>query len=196
MHDKRRRLGGGLLLVVASWIALEFSSWTIGKVLDVSLNTLISIDVAQIHWRWLMPIGLVVVALALLFWPNEKQLKESPSIGFDDLAWEAKGIIQRIDYHRTADWYRRDSLENLVDLARDCLSLLATFQKGGLEVPKFDTSSAEKICVGMREYFARLFPLMRDGHDAEAREAAQNGARYSETLANSFDPQDWVNRKV
>jgi hypothetical protein len=101
-------------------------------------------------------------------------------------------IAERIRHHRALEWFEWSRGENLLDITRDGLSVLIAYEQAGLIVPDFNgIDSAERVCVGMEQYFSALRPFMRDGHVAQVDGMVASVAERARQTAMAFNPQQW-----
>ena len=148
---------------------------------------------AAFPWQNAIATVMALVGGYLAFWPTKKPIKRSRSSEFYGLYVLADHWVEKVRDDRSMDWYEREKFgtENLIDLARDGISLALTFQKAGINAPNFQNPSAEKVCVGLEHYFSAMIPFMRDGHVAQVEGMAVAQAKCALEVGETFDPRRW-----
>ena len=190
----RKRVGGGLILLVAGWLGQESLSWLIGKALDLVSGKVSGVNLAEFPWQHTMATFLALLGAYLAFWPGKAKAKSaSRADRFLNLYIKGDQIVNRVRYSRRLQWYHRGlGEETSVDIARDGISVLLDYQNDGLPIPQFGSmSSAEKLCVGMEVYFSALAAFMRDGHVAQVDAMAAGVAERALSTATAFNPESW-----
>jgi len=143
------------------------------------------------------PLAWFVLAVALFLvmrplWARSGgTVKTSRLDRLNELAEKGSNIIANVRYHRNHSWLGRDRTNGIVDTAQMGASLLISYEKEGLPIPKFNTKSAEKICIGLHSYFSATGPLIRDGHIKELESIAPGIVHHAEQAAMDFNPEDW-----
>lgn len=107
------------------------------------------------------------------------------------LATKAGLLARRIEEYRATRYLWRDRLPSLVPIVLDGTSLLISFEKAGFAVPLLETGEAERVAVGLEHYFSRIYPLIRDGHEQDARNCSTNFAESARRAALTFQPSNW-----
>lgn len=188
---KKRRISGAVILVAAAFLAREALVWLYNQFLDaVSAGVRGGVQLPALEWQEAAALVLVIVGAGLLLWPanNLHEPKRDPLSG---LAYRADDIIHRARYHRAAQWFERDRLEPVGDIARDGLALLVSFNKAGCRVPEFGVKSPEQLVVGLEAYFLTLLPLIKNDHYAEARAASKTASEHAVTIASQMTREQW-----
>jgi hypothetical protein len=191
---KNNKLAGGAILIGSLVLfGKETVAWGWSKILDSISNGAASMAITAIPWQNLIASLMGVTGLALLFWPTSKVKKPSRAGQLYNLYQSADYWVSRVRYDRDLEWFERDrtGVENRVDLARDGVSLALTFLKNGIPAPNFETTSAEKICVGLEHYFSQMMPFMRDKHVAQVEAMAAATAERAIVVATTFSPEKW-----
>jgi hypothetical protein len=93
-------------------------------------------------------------------------------------------------------WLRQETADEVIELVRDGQSLLISFAKAGLSIPRFNTNSAEQVLIGQQEYLSALCPLIRDGHLEDIEAIAAEVAKRAEEVALGFDKGNWLVRRL
>jgi hypothetical protein len=158
-----RNRAGGAALVAAGLIANEVFGWGIQRVLDYIADGLTLAEVTGWPWGGWVSIGLVIIGLALVFWPTS--VGESRT---DQLWYAADKVAAGFTVARN---YSLDP-DALTDAIRVGESALVSFRKAGLEVPEL-SNDANKRGDQLERYFRELLPLLRDGHLREAKNKAK-----------------------
>lgn len=190
----RKRVGGGLVLLVAGWLGRESLSWLFGKALDLVGGKVSDVNLAMFPWQNAIAALLALLGAYLAFWPgNPKAKPASRSDRLLNLHYKGGQIVDRVRYSRQLQWFQRGrGEETSVDIARDGISVLLDYRNEGLPTPQFGSmSSAEKLCVGMEAYFSALGPFMRDGHVAQVDAMIADVAERALETATGFNPDNW-----
>lgn len=190
----RKRIGGGIMLVVAGWLGQETLSWLLSKALDLASDGAGRVTIAAFPWQNAIAAVLALVGAFLAFWPVKA--KEKPATRADRLSalyYRGDLIVDQVRYNRQLEWFERGRGEKSpVDIARDGLSVLLDYQNQGLPIPQFGAiNSAEKLCVGLESYFSAVGPFMRDGHVAQVDAMAAGVAETALGVAGAFNPEKW-----
>lgn len=196
---KNQKLAGGTILIGSLVLfGKETLAWAWAKILDAASTGAANVTMTAIPWQNLIASLMGVTGLALLFWPARKVNKPSRSSQLYDLYQIADYWVSRVRDDRSVKWFERDraGLENTVDMARDGISLALTFKKAGISAPNFETTSAEKICIGLEHYFSQLIPFMRDGHVEQVEKMALHTAERAIVVATNFEPSKWHHEQV
>lgn len=189
---KNKKLAGGAFIIGSIILfGKETFAWGWGKLLDALSNGATGVTLTAIPWQNLIGSLMGIAGLILLFWSLQKSKTPSRAQQLYRLYERADYFVSRVRHDRRLAWYQRDRRENLVDLARDGISLLLSFKNAGLPVPDFQTRSAEKICVGIEAYFSQLMPFMRDGQISQVDAIIAEAAKHAEITCDAFDAETW-----
>ena len=194
----KRKLGGGLLFAAGIWFGKETFSWLLGKALDFASQGFEGMTWASFPWQNALASVMALVGGYLAFWPTGKLVKPSRASELYRLSQRADNWVFRVRQDRALKWFERNNgaiAENRVDLAHDGTSLAMTFRNFGIQAPAFDTTSAEKVCIGLEHYFSDIIPYMRDGHVEQVEKMASSTAERSIIVATNFNPREWHNDK-
>lgn len=180
----KQRIGGGMILLVVGFLSKEVISWLIGQMLDFATGGWTRMDWSAVPWENLALTVAALVGAYLAFWPDRSgpSAEERGRILADQAVW----IVERIKPHRQlASWTaERDPLAQVI---RDAASLLLSFGKEGLTVPKIlDHEDHRRIAAGCQRYFEAFTPLLRDGHWREARDVSPKVAKVAEETATAI----------
>ena len=179
MSSKQVTVGGAIAVAIAGLGLLlrETVSWLVGKILDHL--PLPKSPGGAVNWEiipWLNILAFTLLALGVfLFWRGGKMQvapKISPAQAGQDLGIGANNIAMRLNLHLGiyASAQRvRDPMQTIIN---DGISLMLTFNKQGIACPALSELSADEVAWTMLEFFARIGPLLRDGHLDEAKQVA------------------------
>lgn len=190
---KTRLAGGGIFAAGLLLLGGETLKWGWQKALDtISDGVSGGMSLAAFPWQNALAAMLTLSGGALLLWPAKKVRTVSKAERFQALQARGRLVAERIRHERNLRWFERERGLDLVDIARDGVSLLVDFEKQGLAVPDFaNVKSAEKLLVGLELYLSTLGAFMRDGHVEQVEAMAQNVADRALAVSISFNPEDW-----
>ncbi|WP_067733965.1 hypothetical protein [Novosphingobium naphthalenivorans] len=203
MRIGKKRVGGALILGAAAFIGQEFFSWLLGRLLDLASAGVSGMTWTAFPWQSALASVMALVGAYLAFWPSKRGKPSKPATLADKLylLWtDADNFVDRVRYQRGLDWWqragglsrRRNAAEDTRDIARDGISLLIRFEKGGLPVPKLDGRLyAEQVAIGCANYFETLSSFMRDGHVEHVVAMAPDAAKHAEEVATNFNADHW-----
>jgi hypothetical protein len=191
--NKRKLAGGTFVVGGLILFGKETLLWVWNKVLDAFSTGLPEggVSVAALPWQHILASILTLSGLSLLFWPSGKKERANP---YSELWIRADNVVARIRHQRNEGrWIRLAGGEPVTDVARDGISTLLLFAKQGLATPVFQTTSAERVAVGLEHYFSTMIPLLRDGHIETATACAAEVSKVAEGAAASFKLEKWSN---
>ncbi|HEX8240352.1 MAG TPA: hypothetical protein VF574_11495 [Allosphingosinicella sp.] len=199
--SKRRVAGGAFLAAAALLFGRETLSWAWDQALDGLTHGLSAKSIAAFPWQTAGATVLVAVGVLLLLWPSKPKPRklsseEARAERLRKLSIDAERMVHRIRDIREVKWLRQETGDEIVDLTRDGQSLLLTFAKAGLPIPKFTTNSAQRVLIGQHEFFSTLGPPLRDGHLENIDALAGEVAARAEQAALSFDLETWYVRRL
>lgn len=181
------KAGGGIPRLILTFLAVTFAlSGTLLQPLTTAVPQIGKI-VAD---TFSQPASWFVLMIALFFvvrplW-SRPRVVTSQGISSASLCAKADNLIERLRANRKAPW--RDPLNGIVLTGK---SVLITFEKAGFEVPTFPNYHAENAAYGMLAYFSAISPLLREGHQDEARSYAKSIAEQAEKSAKDFSKAIW-----
>jgi hypothetical protein len=70
-------------------------------------------------------------------------------------------------------------LQNPHEIATDCQSFNTTLRKAGFEVPDINALDLDHQLKVLATYYTNIGPLLRDGHEVEAKQLAAEIAKAS-----------------
>ncbi|MEP6786734.1 MAG: hypothetical protein ABI898_13500 [Sphingomonadales bacterium] len=205
MDGKRLTIGAGIAAFGTAFgvIFREALGWLVGKVLD--RLPLPRSAANAVNWDaipWLNMLAFALLALGVyLFWRGGRM--QSAKSGkprtreelLRSLYHQGSNIVDRVRHYRRQRWLGGDNGNEIIDTAKDGISLLLTYAKEGLVVPEFTSQDAAEICIGLDMYFSTIGPLMRDGHLPQIQASMGTIAKNAENAALSFNPGDWYVRQ-
>ena len=109
------------------------------------------------------------------------------------LAQRGFQIVATIRHHRGLALWRvgQAELDGLVDTVRAGASLLVSIDKFGIETPRFQTDSAERMAIGLLSYLPNICQLLWDGHLDVAQAKAREMADIAQAAAAQFNMNNW-----
>lgn len=183
----KKQIGGGLLLTAALFIGRESIAWLLGKVFDFVSNGTANVTLASFPWQNAAATCLALIGAYLAFWPGAKPAEPSPEAEARLLAHTADRMTVRLNNHRHWSINAMETVDPLIGVIRESLSLLMTFEKHGYSVPKLASiPEPERVAIGLIAYFQSMAALLRDGHLVEARDLSAPFAIHAESSARTF----------
>ncbi len=168
----KKRLGG-IAVLAAGFIANEVFGWGLGRMMDYVADSVPLADAANWPWGAWLSVVLIIVGLALIFWPSPK----GPTLA-RKLHVAADHALASIPFRGDNPWATGE-----LDYARSNIvgeSALVTFRKASFKIPKLPDDKAAKA-EKLKFYFQELVPFLEDGHLKEAREKAEKIATDNES---------------
>lgn len=186
----RRRLGGTALLIAAAWLGRETLAWLLGKALDLVSDGSGNVTLSAFPWQNSLALLLAAFGGYLALWPIKKPVKLTQKERLYRLHGRANRIVDGVRFLRGLEWHRRtpQTVEQIIDLANDGLSVLLEFQAEGIPIPELQTTDATATCVGLHAYYSELLAFMRDGHVELVMARANAAADGAMREAREFQP--------